>query len=317
MEIPILAWTGFLLFILLMLALDLGVFHRHAHVVSIREAFVWSVVWVVLALGFNVGIYFWLGGEKALAFLTGYLIEKSLSIDNVFVFAMIFGMLGTPSIYQHKVLFWGVLGALVMRAICIAAGVSLLHHFHWMIYIFGGILLFTAIKMVLDKSKEKMDPEKNRMLRLFRWIFPATSQYHGEAFWIVEGGKRLATPLLLALLLVEATDVVFAVDSIPAILAITSDPFIVFTSNVFAILGLRSLYFALAGLIDAFRYLHYGLAGVLGFVGCKMMLADFYKVPPLVALGVIAGMLLLSIALSLLARQEEKPASEPAADTPR
>ncbi|MDZ7269026.1 MAG: TerC family protein [candidate division KSB1 bacterium] len=306
MSDQILLWVGFNLFVLLMLALDLGVFHRKAHVVKTKEALLWSVVWIALALLFNLGIYFWQGQKVALEFLTGYLIEKSLSVDNIFVFLMIFAYFGVPALYQHKVLFWGILGALVMRAIFIVSGVALIERFHWIIYIFGVFLILTGVKMAWQKDKE-IHPEKNPVLRLFRRVMPVTDRYHGGAFFVRPAGRYLATPLFVVLLLVETTDLIFAVDSIPAILAITLDPFIVYTSNVFAILGLRSLYFALAGIMPLFHYLNYGLAAILTFVGVKMMLVDFYKIPIGVSLSVVAAILLVAILASLLWPRPQTP----------
>lgn len=304
-------WILFNLFVLAMLALDLGVFHRKAHVVRLKEALGWSVVWICLALLFNLLIYFWLGPETALQFLAGYVIEKSLSVDNLFVFLLIFSYFSVPSIYQHKILFWGILGALIMRAIFIAAGITLIEKFHWMIYLFGGFLIITGIKMAFQKDKE-LHPEANPVLRLFRRFVPVTSEYHESRFWVIKEGKRWATPLFVVLLLVETTDVIFAVDSIPAILAVTRDPFIVYTSNVFAILGLRALYFALAGIMQLFHYLHYGLSLILVFVGTKMLISDIYKVPIGIALVVIAGILIVSVVASILRpRPEAVPAPQP------
>lgn len=305
-------WILFNLFVLAMLALDLGVFHRKAHVVRLREALGWSVVWICLALLFNLIIYFWHGREVALQFLAGYIIEKSLSVDNLFVFLLIFSYFSIPSIYQHKILFWGILGALVMRAIFIAAGITLIEKFHWMIYLFGGFLIITGIKMALQKDEE-IHPEANPVLRLFRRFVPVTHDYHNDHFFILKEGKRWATPLFIVLLLIETTDVIFAVDSIPAVLAVTRDPFIVYTSNVFAILGLRALYFALAGIMQLFHYLHYGLSIILAFVGVKMLLSDIYKVPIGVALGVIAGILILSVIASIL-RPRQEASSPPAGE---
>ena len=282
-----------------MLALDLGVFHRKVHVIEIREALVWSAIWVVLSLLFNLGIYFWRGPETALEFLTGYLIEKSLSVDNIFVFLLIFSYFDVPSLYQHKVLFWGILGALIMRAIFILAGVALIQKFHWVIYVFGVFLILTGIRVALQKGKE-IHPERNPVLKLFRRLIPVTARYEDSRFWIKKEGRYLATPLFIVLLIVETTDIVFAVDSIPAILAITLDPFIVYSSNVFAILGLRALYFALAGLMRLFHYLHYGLSGILVFVGLKMLLTDLYKIPIEVALGVVGAILVISVIISVV-----------------
>jgi tellurite resistance protein TerC len=292
-------WIGFNIFVLGMLALDLGVFHRKAHAVSIKEASIWSAIWVALAMLFNLGIYFAWGPERGLEFLTGYVIEKSLSVDNLFVFLMIFQYFATPAEYQHRVLFWGIMGALVLRAIFIAAGAALLENFHWMIYVFGAFLIVTGIKM-LFQGDEKIEPEKNPVVRLFkRWI-PIAPGYHGQSFFISQNGKRHATLLMIVLLVVETTDVIFAVDSIPAIFAITQDPFIVYTSNVFAILGLRALYFMLAGIMGMFIYLKVGLSFVLCFVGAKMALVDLFKIPIGVSLAVIGATLALAVIASLL-----------------
>jgi tellurite resistance protein TerC len=291
-------WIGFNLFILGMLALDLGVFHRKTHTVSLREATLWSAVWIALALLFNVGLWWLRGPVPALEFLTGYLIEKSLSVDNIFVFALLFSYFAVPPQYQHRVLFWGILGALVMRAIFIFAGAALLAHFHWVIYVFGAFLIVTGVKMALLRNTE-MDPGRNPVLRLVRRILPVTPAYEGDRFFVRQAGKLLATPLFLVLVMVETTDLVFAVDSIPAIFAVTSDPFLVYTSNVFAILGLRSLYFVLAGVMETLSYLKVGLAAVLVFVGIKMTIVDFYKIPPFVSLAVIATLLGAAVAASL------------------
>ena len=301
-------WVGFNLLILLLLALDLGVFHRKAHAVSVKEAAAWSAVWVALALAFNAAVWWLRGPEPAVQFLTGYLIEKSLSIDNIFVFALIFGYFAVPSEYQHRVLFWGILGALGMRAGFILGGAALLDRFHWVIYLFGAFLILTGIKMALHRGGE-LHPERNPVLRLAqRWI-PVTSGYRRDRLFTREGGKWLATPLFLVLLMIESTDLVFAVDSIPAIFAVTNDPFLVYTSNVFAILGLRSLYFLLAGVMGKFVYLKLGLSAVLVFVGAKMTLAEIYKVPALVSLLVIAAVLGVAIGASLLkSRREERAA---------
>lgn len=301
-------WIGFNLFVLSMLAVDLGVFHRRAHEVSIKEATVWSIVWISLAMLFNVGLYlFWdklsptsnySNSEAALAFFTGYLIEKSLSVDNIFVFVLIFTFFAVPAVYQHRVLFWGILGALLMRGTLIAVGAVLLKEFHWIIYIFGAFLIFTGIRMAVHRNEE-MHPEQNPVVRLLRRIMPVTENYERDHFFIRRAGKLLATPLFLVLLVVETTDLIFAVDSIPAIFAVTNDPFIVYTSNVFAILGLRSLYFLLAGVIDKFYYLKLGLSVVLAFVGTKMVIVDMYKIPIGLSLGVIASILAISVIASL------------------
>jgi tellurite resistance protein TerC len=318
------AWlyAGFVLLVLGFLALDLGVFHRTAHVVSMREALTWSAVWIGCALAFNTAVYFmyehhWLGVglavrqidgavrdvggfEAAKLFFTGYVVEKSLSMDNVFVIAMIFTYFGTPAKYQHRVLFWGIVGALVMRAVMIALGAALIASFSWIIYVFGGFLILTAIKMAVVKS-HGVDPEKNPLVRLVRRLVPVSPTYDGQRFFTRVDGKLAATPLLLALVMVEFTDLIFAVDSIPAIFAITADPFIVFTSNIFAILGLRALYFALANLIERFRYLKPALIAVLLFVGVKMMLVHTaWKIPTGAALGVILGILATGVLVSLM-----------------
>ena len=303
-------WVAFNAFVLMMLAVDLGVLHRHAHEVKLKEALAWSGVWIALALLFALGLYSWYGPQPALEFLTGYIIEKSLSVDNIFVFILLFSYFRVPALYQHKVLFWGILGALVMRAIFIFAGIALLQRLHWVIYIFGALLIFTGIKMVTEKDKE-IHPDKNPVLRLFRRLMPVTENYHADHFFVKQAGHYAATPLFVVLLVVETTDVIFAVDSIPAILGITVNPFIVYTSNVFAILGLRALYFALAGVMQLFHYLHYGLSAILVFVGAKMLLADVYKLPVAVALGVIACILLIAVIASLM-----RPPQRDAVTTP-
>ena len=295
----ILPWILFNIFVLAMLALDLGVFHRKAHEVKIKEAVAWSAVWIALALLFNVGVYFWRGPEQAQAFLTGYLLEKSLSVDNIFVFLLIFSYFRVDSLYQHKILFWGILGALIMRGIFIAVGVTLIQQFHWVIYVFGAFLILTGVKMAFQKDKE-IHPERNPALRLFRRFMPVTDHYVQGQFFVQQNGRTFATFLFVVLLVVETTDVIFAVDSIPAILAITLDPFIVYTSNVFAILGLRALYFALAGAMRLFHYLHFGLSSILVFIGIKMLLADIYKIPIFIALSVVAGILIISVVVSVL-----------------
>jgi tellurite resistance protein TerC len=305
MEKQVLLWVAFNIFVFAMLALDLGFFHRKAHVIKIKEALLWSGAWIALALLFNLGIYFFRGSETALEFLTGYLIEKSLSVDNIFVFLLIFSYFGVPSLYQHKVLFWGILGALIMRALFIVAGITLIEKFHWTIYIFGAFLILIGIKMALQKER-RLRPERNPALKLFRRWVPVTEEYVEGKFFVRRLGHSFATPLLIVLIVVETTDIIFAVDSIPAILAITLDPFIVYTSNVFAILGLRALYFALAGIMELFHHLHYGLSAVLVFVGIKMLLSDLYKIPVSVALSVVAGILLISVVTSILDKKKEK-----------
>ncbi len=292
-------WVFFNLFVLAMLALDLGVFHRKTHAVKLKEALGWSAVWIALALSYSVMIYFWMGRVKALEFLTGYVVEKSLSVDNIFVFLLIFNFFRVPATYQHKVLFWGILGALVMRAVFIALGVTLIQRFGFIIYLFGGLLIYSGIKMALGKEKD-VQPEHNPVLRLFRKAFPVTAQYEGGRFWIRRETGLLATPLMVVLVVVETTDLIFAVDSIPAVLAISHDPFIVYTSNVFAIFGLRALYFAVAGVMDLFHYLHYGLSVILVFVGVKMVCSHFFEIPIHLALAVIGGVLVLSVIASLV-----------------
>ncbi len=299
-------WVGFLAFVLGMLALDLGVFHRRAHAVSMKEAAVWSAVWVALALAFNGLLWAAFGAERGMAFLTGYFIEKALSVDNIFVFVLIFGAFSVPAAYQHRVLFWGIFGALLMRALFVALGSALIANFHWVIYLFGAFLVATGAKMLVLRN-QTFDPRANPVFRLFRRLVPAVEDFHGPAFTVVQGGRRFATPLLLVLVAVELTDLVFAVDSVPAIFAVTRDPFIVFTSNIFAMLGLRSLYFLLAGAVGRFRLLKIGLALVLVFVGAKMLLAGVFKIPVAWSLGVIAALVGGSM---LASRWVPRPAAE-------
>ncbi len=286
-----------------MLVLDLGVFHRRAHTVKFREALAWSVAWIALAAIFAVVIFFWHGRTPALEFVTGYVIELSLSVDNLFVFLLIFRFFQVPAIHQHKVLFWGILGALIMRAIFIAAGVTLIERFHWIIYAFGAFLVYSGIKLFFQNEAE-IHPEKNPVLRLFRRWVPVTKDYVDNKFFVRSPGLY-ATPLFVVLLVVETTDLLFAVDSIPAILAITRDAFIVYTSNVFAILGLRSMYFALAGMMEMFRYLHYGLSLVLVFVGAKMLVSHYLEIPTPVALAAVAGVLAISVIASMANPRKE------------
>ena len=297
-------WIGFNVFVLIMLALDLGVFHRKSHEVNIKEALIWSFVWIALAMAFNYGIYHLMGKVKALEFFTGYVLEKSLSVDNIFVFILVFSFFKVPSLYQHKILFWGVFGALIMRIILIFSGVALLTKFHWLIYVFGAFLIFTGIKMLVQKDGHA-EPDKNILVRLFKKIYPVTNEYHSDKFFVKLDGRKFATPMFVVLLVIEFTDLVFAVDSIPAILAITNDTFIVYTSNVFAILGLRSLYFALSGVMKYFRFLKIGLSVILVFVGVKMMIVDFYKFPIALSLSVIIGILAVSVIASLIKPKPE------------
>ena len=308
-------WILFNAFVLAMLALDLGVFHRNKHVVAFREAIGWTIVWIALAGAFAVLIYFFghtLTGnpvrpnsELTLEFLTGYLIEESLSVDNLFVFLVIFRYFAVPRKYQHEILFWGVVGALVMRGIFILVGIKLLNAFSWLIYVFGAILIYSGIKLLGQEDKE-IEPEKNFVLRIFRRFFRLTDNYEDDKFFVVRQGIRYATPLAVVLVMIETTDLLFATDSIPAVLAITREPFIVYTSNVFAILGLRSLYFALAGMIEVFHLLHYGLSVILIFIGVKMLMSHYVKIPIGIALGAVAGLLLISIVLSLIFPKKAK-----------
>jgi tellurite resistance protein TerC len=292
-------WIAFFVFIALMLVLDLGVFHRHSHEIGLKEALGWCAFWIALAMIFNIVVYYFFGREKAVLFLTGYLVEESLSIDNMFVFVLIFTYFSVPAKYQHKVLFWGILGALVMRAIFIFAGITLINRLHWIIYIFGIFLIYTGFKLAFSKN-EKVNVKDNAAIRLVRKLFPVTGEYHGGKFFVKLNDVKYITPLFLVLVLIETTDLIFAVDSIPAVLGITHDPFIVYTSNVFAILGLRAIYFALAGTMKYFRFLQYGLAVVLTFVGVKMTISKFYAINSVVALLVILVILLCSVLTSLV-----------------
>lgn len=299
-------WVIFNAFILFLLALDLGLFHRKAHAVSLKEAGFWSAVWVTISLLFGAGLYLFAGSQPALQFLTGYLIEKSLSVDNIFVFVLLFSYFNVPLAYQHRVLFWGILGALLMRGVLIAAGAYLLSQFHWVIYIFGAFLIFTGIRMAFHQEQE-IDAERNVVVRALRRVIPITPHYHQDRFFIREAGRLLATPLLVVLLIVETTDLIFALDSIPAIFAVTQDPFLVYTSNVFAILGLRAMYFLLAGVVQKFRFLKVGLSAILVFVGTKMLVADLFHVPTQLSLLVIAAVLTISIVASLVLPERLAP----------
>jgi len=309
-EVTLTTWVVFNLFVLGLLALDLGVFHRKAHAVSIREAAIWSVIWVGLALTFAAGLLWRAGSDTAVTFLTGYLIEKSLSVDNIFVFVVLFAALGTLAQYQHRVLFIGIISALVMRFAMILAGAALLDRFHWLLYVFGAFLVLTGIRLAMKKGHT--NPLDSAPMRLVQRLIPFQREYDGQKFVTraANTGKRVATPLLLALIAVELTDVLFALDSIPAIFAVTRDPFIVYTANVFAILGLRSLYFLLADVVDRFRYLSLGLAAVLVFVGCKMLALDFVKIPPVLSLVIVLGILAVSVVASL-ALPAKAPVSVP------
>lgn len=302
------AWIGFNLVVLALLALDLGVINRKAHEISVREAALWSAIWVGLSLLFNLLLYFWLGSEAALDFFTAYLIEKSLSVDNIFVFVLIFSTFAVPAIYQHRVLFWGVFGAIIMRALLIALGTTLISLFHWLLYIFGAFLIITGIR--LARHQQEVHPSKNPLVRLMRRFLPVTEDFEGPRFFLRKDSRLNITPLLLVLIVVESTDLIFALDSIPAIFAITLDPFIVFTSNICAILGLRALYFLLAGLVERFHYLKVGLAVVLVFVGVKLLLTDFYHIPIGISLGIIAAALAISIIASLLHPPKQRYTAE-------
>lgn len=305
-------WVGFNLLVLFMLAIDLGFIHRGLKEITVKEGIIWSVIWIAVALAFNVGVYFWRGSETAVQFFTGYVIERSLSIDNIFVFLLIFTYFRVPNQFQYKVLIWGILGALVLRGVFILAGTFLIAKFHWILYLFGAFLVITGIKMGFGKDKE-IEPQKNPILKLLRKFLPISESYDDKGrFLIKSGGKLLGTPLLVVLVVIESTDVVFAVDSIPAIFAITLDPFIVYTSNVFAILGLRALYFAIAGLMQLFHYLKYALGIILAFVGVKMLISGIYHIPTALALGVIFGIFVLSIVLSIVFPKKNGGAEQPA-----
>ncbi|HEX6878272.1 MAG TPA: TerC family protein [Nocardioidaceae bacterium] len=299
MDVPVWGWAAVLAVILAMLAVDL-VAHRREHVVSVREAAVWSAIWISLGLGFGVVVWSVYGSQAGGEYFAGYLIEKSLAVDNVFVFALIFSYFAVPRQYQHRVLFYGVLGALVFRAIFIAGGATLLDRFHWILYVFGAFLVITGWRMFRHRNEES-DPGRNPVLRLVRRFVPTTDEYHGQKFWVRKAGKWVATPLFVVLIMVETSDIIFAVDSIPAIFAVTQEPFLVFTSNAFAILGLRAMYFLLADLMHRFVYLKLGLSAILVFVGVKMLLLDVYKVPIGLSLAVIATLLTVSVAMSLRA----------------
>jgi tellurite resistance protein TerC len=306
METSIVFWIVFNVIILTMLVLDLGVFNKRAHKIAVKEALIWSAVWITLALAFNVFVLIQFGKTKALEFLTGYVIEYSLSVDNIFVFILIFSYFSVKPQYQHKILFWGILGALVMRAIFIFAGITLINRFHWIVIIFGGFLIYSGIRMLFQKEEISVEPEKNRIVRLFRKFLPVTETLHGESLFVRQNNRLFATPLFLVLLVIESSDLIFAVDSIPAILAISQDTFIVYTSNIFAILGLRSLYFAVSGIMGFFRYLKVGLAIVLAFVGFKMLASYIhFEIPILLSLAIIISILVISILASIIIKNKE------------
>ncbi len=305
MQHQILLWISFIAFIIGMLVLDLKVLRKKDHEISVKEALMWTFFWIGLALLFNVGIYFYMGQKAALEFLTGYLIEKSLSVDNIFVFIMIFSYFSIKQKYQHKILFWGIIGALVMRALFILAGVAMIEKLHWIIYVFGVFLVYIGIKMAFQKEVE-IHPEKNPALRLFKKFMPVTNSYESGKFFVRHTGKLMATPLFIVVLVIETSDVIFAIDSIPAILSITLNPFIVYTSNVFAILGLRALYFALSGIMQIFHFLNYGLSAILVFVGVKMLIAEYFIIPVSAALAVVGCVLAISIIASITFPQKKK-----------
>jgi tellurite resistance protein TerC len=303
MSVETILWVVFALLVVIILSLDLGVFNRRAHHIEFREAITWSIVWISMAILFGLAILLFLGPDKATAYFTGYIIEKSLSVDNLFVFPMLFMYFATPAEYQHKVLFWGVIGAVVMRVTFILAGVALFNAIHWIIYVFGAFLVFTGMRMGIKKEGE-VHPEKNPVVRLICRYLPVTSNYSNGHFLVIENGRRFLTPLILVVIAAEVSEIIFAVDSIPAVLAITTDPFIVLTSNLFAVMGLRALYFALAGFVDRLRYLHYGLAVILVFLGLKMLLSEVIELPIMASLGFIALTLTVSVIASLRRQQK-------------
>jgi tellurite resistance protein TerC len=295
-----LLWVVFGVVIVILFALDLGVFHRKSHEVSIKEALIWSCIWLAVAVAFNLLVYFWMGTEQAIEFAAGYLVERALSFDNLFVFLLIFTYFKVPTIHQYKVLFWGIVAALVMRGIFVVAGIELINNFQWVVYLFGAFLFASGLKLALRKDEEPMDVGRNPVFRLCKRLLPTTDEYGEGNFILTKGGKRFVTPLFIVMLVIETSDVLFAVDSVPAILGITLNPTIVYTSNIFSILGLRALYFALAGCMVMFRYLNQGITFILIFIGAKMLVSGLIEIPALVALGVIFFMLMFSIALSLI-----------------
>jgi len=302
-SMPLWAWAAFFAFIVAMLALDLGVLQRKPHAISMKEALVWCAVWFALALGFNALLLYWRGSEAAQQFLAAYLVELCLSVDNVFVFILVFAYFKVEPRFQHRVLFWGIIGAVLMRAVFILVGVGVIQRFHWVLYVFGVFLVYTGIKMALPKKDEEIHPDRNLAVRAFRRFFPVSTQNASGAFFVTESGRRMATPLFIVLLVIETTDLVFALDSLPAVLAITKDGFVALTSNIFAILGLRSLYFALNGVMQLFRYLKVGLAIILVFIGVKMLIASWVDITTATSLGVIGGVLTMSVLLSVLVKE--------------
>lgn len=307
---PLWAWFAFIAFVLVMLAIDLGVFQRKAHIVKPREAAIWTATWVTLSLLLGVVFYFWLGSEKAVQYITGYVLEWSLSVDNIFVFVLVFTYFKVPFKYQQRVLLWGILGALVMRGIMIVVGAALIDQFAWILYIFGAFLLFTGLRMLFSKDGDDQDLDKNPAIRLVKRFLPITTEYDGQKFFTIQDGVRMATPLFLAVVVIEFTDLLFAVDSIPAIFAITTDPFIVFTASIMAVLGLRSMYFLLAHVVHRFVYLKTGLAFILVYIGVKMLLLDLVHIPALVSLAVIIGILGISVVASLVWGKPQTPQQE-------
>jgi len=303
-------WLAFGVAVVVLLLIDLLVAHRHAHVVSIREAAAWSALWIGVSLLFNAGVWWLLGGQRAMEFLAAYLVEKSLSVDNLFVFVVIFRTFGVGPIYQHRVLFWGVVGAIVMRVIMITAGVALVHRFHWILYLFGAFLVYTAVKLAMTAGQEA-HPEKSAAVRLARRWFRVAPGEHGEKFWARSGGRLAPTMLFVTLIAIEISDLIFAVDSIPTVFGISTDAFVIITSNIFAILGLRALYFLLAGTIYRFHYLSHGLAVVLGFIGIKMLIGELVEIPTWISLLVVAGVITIAILLSLRMKKEEGRDSGP------
>lgn len=305
----VLLWVGFNILVIILLAIDLGIFHRKVKAISVKEGLIWSAIWIIVALIFNLIVYFWKGPDIGMQFLTGYLIERALSIDNIFVFLVIFSYFQVQTKYQYRVLFWGILGALILRGLFIGVGTLLITQFHWILYVFGIFLIITAVRLSFGEDK-KIEPEKNPVLKLVRRILPITPGFEDHHFMVRRAGKIMGTPLLIVLIVVETTDLVFALDSIPAIFAITLDPFIVYTSNVFAILGLRALYFAIAGLMPLFRFLKHGLSAILGFVGLKMLLANIIPISSALALGIVGGIFFISIILSIIIPRKNPPEGE-------
>jgi len=298
MEITYIHWFAFILFLIIMLSIDLGIFNKKSHDISYKEALSFSAVWITLAIFFNIGIFILMGKQKGIEFFTGYLLEYSLSVDNIFIFILLFSYFNVPKRYHHKVLFWGIVGAIIMRAVLIGLGAALVAKFHWILYLFGIFLVFTGIKMFFSND-DKVEPNKNLVVRIFKKYFPVKDEYIKDRFFIIENSKKYATLLFIVLIIIETTDLVFAFDSIPAILSITQDPFIVFTSNAFAILGLRSLYFALSNIMDKFKYLKYGLSIVLFFIGMKMLIADIFHISITLSLFVVSGLISISVIISL------------------